>query len=97
MSTIRKQQQIAKEVKAALELAAGINVDGLKAIDVLDIAMKTYMRAGSLAEAVAVAEKLAPYQSSKQATSTAIEPLPEDLLPQPTPTPDDPDVPPLIE
>jgi hypothetical protein len=68
----------------------------MSAIQIMDIAMKTFMKSGNLISAVAVARDLAPYQSSKQASLVNDSPIPADLEPDPVPEPDD-EVPDLIE
>jgi hypothetical protein len=68
----------------------------MKAIEVIDLCMKTFLKTGDLAGALGAARDLAPFQSSKQASQTTMEPLPADREPDPTPEPDE-DVPPLVE
>jgi hypothetical protein len=94
--TIQKEQRLKREVETALAVASSEEIDQMSAVQVMDIAMKTFMKAGNLERAVHVAERLAPFQSAKIASQVYDVPLPEDMLPMPTPTPDEP-CPPLIE
>jgi hypothetical protein len=96
LRTLKKQARIAAEVKTALEIAAGVDVDSTSATDVIRLAMRTLVRAGDLTGAAAIAVTLAPYESARIATMVPNEALPEDLMPEPRPTPDE-EVPDLIE
>jgi hypothetical protein len=94
--TIQREQRLKREVEAALAVASSDEIDGMSAVQIMDIAMKTFMKAGNMTSAVAVARDLAPYQSSKQASVQNEPAVPEDLQPDPRPEPDE-EVPDLIE
>jgi hypothetical protein len=95
-TTLKKQARLAAEVKTALEIASGIDVDGMSATDVIRLAMRTLVRAGDLTGAAVIAVTLAPYESPRFASVVPSEALPADLQSDPRPTPDEP-VPELIE
>lgn len=58
--TIQKEQRLKREVEAALAVASSDEIDGMSAVQIMDIAMKTFMKAGNMTSAVAVARDLAP-------------------------------------
>jgi len=95
-STLARQERIRKEVEAALATVPPEQVDGMDAFGTMEFALRAYLRANNLAAAVSVAKELLPYERPKKASTTHEEPLPADLLGDPTPAPDEP-VPDLIE
>ena len=89
-STIARHKLVAQEVEAALCAVSADEIDGMTAVDVMQTAMRGFLRAGNVLAAVAIARDLAPYQTSKHATVVPIAAVPVDLLADPPPTPDEP-------
>jgi hypothetical protein len=87
--TLERQRNLLREIEAALASMPAEQIDGMDSVQILEYAMRAYMRAGNLDKAVMVAKELGPYQRSKMSSTTGDSvPLPEDLQPDPPPTPD---------
>jgi hypothetical protein len=93
---VKSKLTLKREAEAAIAatdllaklMAEGSNLDATDPIVVLEQAMAAYLRAGNMAMAVSVAEKLAPYRAAKVQSAPHAFVLPEDLQPDAPPTPE---------
>jgi hypothetical protein len=72
-------------------------IQRLTPLEIMILAMHLMLQSHNLMGAVSVAKEAAPYVHPKVASVVHDVPLPEDLRAQPEPTPDDDNVPPLVE
>jgi hypothetical protein len=65
-------------------------IQKLSPMQIMEIGMHLLLRSGNLTGAIATAEKLAPYVHPKIASAMPFTTLPEDMMPDVPPTPDEP-------
>jgi hypothetical protein len=88
--TLQRELMANQAIDDVLAKLSPDDIEKLLPLDVMILAMSTMLKAGNLLAAAAVAEKAAPYCHSKLASAEILRPLPEDLEPDPIPTPDQP-------
>ncbi len=93
VSTLEREAKIQKAVHAVLKELGKEGLARLEPLTVLLTGMRLLFAAGDLPAALVAAERAAAYVHPKRVHDGYVPPRPEDLLPDPVPTPDSDDVP----
>ena len=88
--TLEREYAAKNAIDETLARLTGEEIERLKPLDIMILAMHLMLKSGNLMGAASVAEKAAPYIHAKIASWMPDTPLPEDLVGDPKPQPDEP-------
>ncbi len=87
--TIARQQSINAAIERALSQLSESEIKQLSPLEVMGLAMHLMLESRDLTGALAAAKELAPYLHSRMGSNPPLPIMPEELLPDPAPQPDD--------
>jgi len=89
-STVAREMATAAVMAALTDKLTPDEISSLTAVQIMTMVMISEFKSGNYMNAATVAEKLAPYTTPRVAAAALGQEIPNDLLPDPPATPDEP-------